>query len=68
MKSYAEFLKGYIGKNGSLVSSSVGGHYLFWIFDNGSEKLVDVGMDYAEFHEKDWHVFVPLSLLMRMTS
>jgi hypothetical protein len=64
MKSYTEFLKGCIGRNGSLIRSSVGGHYEFSIFDRGEEKLVDVGMDYAEFLEKDRHVFIPLSLLV----
>jgi hypothetical protein len=30
MKSYAEFLKGYIDRKGSLISSSVGGDITFF--------------------------------------
>jgi len=64
MKSYVEFLRGHIGKNSFWQSSGEGGHYVFSIDDKGSDKLVDVGTDYAEFSVKYGHTLVPLSLLV----
>jgi len=64
MKSYAEFLRGYISKSGCLIDSTQGGYYIFYIHDNGEEKLVDVGMDYAEFSGKYKHQLIPLSMLV----
>jgi len=64
MKSYAEFLRGYMGKKGVWHSSGDGGQYEFSIDDNGNDKLVDVGTDYAEFSVKYRHTLVPLNLLV----
>jgi hypothetical protein len=64
MKSYSEFLRGYISKNGTLLALDVGGCYGFRIEDKGNEKLVDVGMDYAEFSTTYGCQFIPLSLLV----
>jgi len=63
MKSYAEFLRGYISKNGSLIDSTPGGYCIFYIQDKGDEKLVDVGIDYAEF-SGNRHILIPLNLLV----
>lgn len=64
MKSYAEFLRGYISKNGYIYHHE--GHYCFLIEDKGTEKLVDVGIDYAEFSGEYKYRLVPLSLLVVM--
>lgn len=66
MKTYAEFLRGYAGKKGELVSLSP-----LWIFvikksspDYGTVRLVDVGNDYAEFAVGNGFRVVPLNLLV----
>ncbi|MDZ7289794.1 MAG: hypothetical protein ONB44_06800 [candidate division KSB1 bacterium] len=69
MKTYAEFLRGYVGKKGDLVSSPAS-EFPQWVFvikkssaNDGAAKLVDVGMDYAEFAVGNGFRFVPLNLL-----
>ncbi len=70
MRTYAEFLRGYIGKKGDLITSPAfeNPHWVFVIKksspDFGAAKLVDVGVDYAEFAVGKGHRFVPLSLLV----
>jgi hypothetical protein len=70
MKSYAEFLRGYLGKKGDLVAppASESPHWVFIIKksspDFGSTKLVDVGTDYAEFAVGSGNRVIPLSLLV----
>ena len=69
MKSYAEFLRGYIGKKGDLRAPEAGEPcFRFFIkkstADFGNAKFVDVGTDYAEFAIEGSYRFVPLSLLV----
>ena len=70
MKTYAEFLRGYIGKKGSLGSPRVSesSHWTFVVKksspDWGEVRLVDVGVDYAEFAVENGFRFVPLNLLV----
>jgi len=70
MKNYAEFLRGYAGKKGDLVSPP-NSEYPHWVFvikksspDYGAAKLVDIGNDYAEFAVGSGFRVVPLNLLM----
>jgi len=67
MKSYAELLRGYIGKKGELGQQDEG----YWVFflqksalDVGKAKLIDVGTDFAEFSVANGFRFVPLNLLV----
>jgi hypothetical protein len=70
MKTYAEFLRGYVSKKGDLLAPRES-EYPHWVFvikkspaDFGAAKLVGVGVDYAEF-EIDYGLrFVPLNLLV----
>lgn len=66
MKTYAEFLRGYVGKKGELMKSGES----YWLFaikksspDWGTARLVDIGSDYAEFAVGNGFRIVPLSLL-----
>jgi len=66
MKTYAEFLRGYLGKKGVLLSPGS-----LWNFtvkksspDFGNAKLVDVGTDYAEFAVENCLYCIPLNLLV----
>ena len=70
MKTYAEFLRGYLGKKGELVTTPAS-EYPHWVFvikkvapDLGTAKLVDVGTDYAEFAVGNGLRIVPLNLLV----
>jgi len=70
MKTYAEFLRGYAGKKGVLIEPGAG-HHSHWTFvikksspDWGEVRLVDVGVDYAEFAVGNGFRFVPLNLLV----
>lgn len=67
MKNYAERLKDYIGKKGELSQQDEG----YWIFflqksppDVGKAKLIDTGIDYAEFSVANRYRFIPLNLLV----
>lgn len=70
MKSYADFLRGYVGKRGGLVAPRLGerSHWTFAIKksspETGEVKFVDVGLDYAEFAVGNGFRFVPLNLLV----
>lgn len=69
MKSYAEFLRGYIGKRGNLYAPEANARYLHFVIkkaaaDFGNAKLVDVGTNYAEFSVESGYRFVPLSSLI----
>lgn len=69
MKSYAEFLRGYIGKKGDLHAPEAGEQSFRFVLkkstpDFGNTKLVDVGTDYAEFTIESGYRIVPLSLLV----
>jgi hypothetical protein len=69
MKSYAEFLRGYIGKKGDLRTPEADEQCFRFILkkspaDFGVAKLVDVGTDYAEFAIESSYRIVPLSLLV----
>ena len=70
MKSYAEFLRGYISKKGDLLAP-LESKYPHWVFvikkpfgDLGAAKLVSIGVDYAEFEVGNGLRFVPLNLLV----
>lgn len=70
MKSYAEFLRGYVSKKGDLLAPRES-EYPHWVFvikksppDFGAAKLVGVGADYAEFEIGNGLRFVPLNLLV----
>jgi hypothetical protein len=70
MKTYAEFLRGYISKKGDLLSPPES-KYSHWVFvikkspsDFDAAKLVGVGADYAEFEVGNGLRFVPLNLLV----
>jgi hypothetical protein len=69
MKSYTEFLRGYIGKKGHLYKPDAGWPYFLFIIkksapDSDNAKLIDVGMDFAEFSVANGYRFVPLNLLV----
>jgi hypothetical protein len=70
MKTYAEFLRGYISKKGDLLapSKSEHPHRVFVIKksppDFGAAKLVSVGADYAKFEIAKGLRLVPLNLLV----
>ena len=70
MKSYAEFLRGYVSKKGDLLAPRES-EYPHWVFvikksppDFGAAKLVGVGADYAEFEIGSGLRLVPLNLLV----
>ncbi|MCG3120226.1 MAG: hypothetical protein ALAOOOJD_02853 [bacterium] len=70
MKTYAEFLRGYIGKKGELMKPT-GGEQSYWLFavkkpspEWGTAKLVDLGVDYAEFAVGNGFRIIPLSVLV----
>lgn len=66
MKTYAEFLRGFIGKKG-ILSGIDGAWYFIINRPNTDAQLVDVGTDYAEFliepGQGDTQRFVPTSSL-----
>jgi hypothetical protein len=69
MKSYAEFLKWFIGRTGNLYATEADARYLHFVIkkaaaDFGNAKLVDVGTDYAEFSVANERRLVPLGLLV----
>jgi len=71
MKSYAEFLRGFVGKRGNLHSPREAWPYYYFLFiikkptsDSGDAKLIDVGIDYAEFAVGNRIRIVPLNLLI----
>lgn len=70
MKTYAEFLRGYISKKSDLLSPPKS-EYPHWVFvikklppDFGTAKLVSVGADYAELEVSKGLRSVPLNLLV----
>lgn len=69
MKTYAEFLRGYVGKKGELMKPA-NVEQPCWLFaikrsspEWGTARLVDIGSDYAEFAVGNGFRIVPLSLL-----
>jgi len=65
MKSYAEYLRELIGKNGELIE--VNPSYVFVVPKlpkDATATLIDVGQDYAEFSEWEHNRLVPLTLLV----
>lgn len=70
MKTYAEFLRGYVSRKGDLLAppESQYPHRVFVIkkspFDFGTTKLVGVGADYAEFEVGNGLRLMPLNLLV----
>lgn len=63
MKTYAEFLRGFIGKKGCLDGIEDCWHFKI-NHPNPNSQLVDVGTDYAEFQWGVTQYFVPTSLLV----
>lgn len=64
MKSYAEVLRGYVGKKGELHTRDGMYHFIVKKSGNGSVKLVEAGADYAEFALEKGYRFIHVSRLI----
>lgn len=64
MKSYAEVLRGYVGKKGDLHTREGMYHFIVKKSGAGSVKLVEAGADYAEFVLEKSSRFIHVSRLV----
>lgn len=63
MKTYAESLRGFVGKKGYLTKTYDSWHFQIHASSQIAQ-LIDIGTDYAEFSMDAKQYFIPLDLLV----